>query len=146
MGKKANKEALNKLIEQVWNQGKLDLVDELVAPQYTILHDPGDPWEGQTLDREGYKQRVLYSRNAFPDLCFNINEFVATENRVVINWILTGTHRGDLAAVPASDKKISVSGLTIYYFSEGEISGHWQVINRLAFLAQVGMFDPMRQE
>ena len=146
MGKKANKEALNKLIEQVWNQGKLDLVDELVAPQYTILHDPGDPWEGQTLDREGYKQRVLYSRNAFPDLCFNINEFVATENRVVINWILTGTHRGDLAAVPASDKKISVSGLTIYYFSEGEISGHWQVIDRLAFLAQVGMFDPMRQE
>ena len=141
-----NKENLNKLIGQVWNKGKFDLVSELVAPQYTIHHDPGDPWERQTLDREGYKQRVLYSRNAFPDLCFNIKEFVAAEDRVVINWILTGTHRGDLSDVPASGKKIRLSGLTIYYFSEGKISGHWQVIDRLAFLAQIGIFGPLQQE
>lgn len=142
MTNNANKENLSNLIEQVWNKGELDIVDELVAPQYTVHHDPGDPWEGQTLDREGYKQRVLYSRNAFPDLCFYIKEFVAANDRVVISWILTGTHWGDLADMPATGKKISMSGLTIYYFSEGKISGHWQVIDRLAFLSQIGMLGP----
>lgn len=138
-----NKDNLKTLIEQVWNKGNLDLVDQLIAPQYTIHHDPGDPWEGQSLNWEGYKQRVLYSRNAFPDLCFNIKGFVATEDRVAINWILTGTHRGDLADIPASGKTISISGLTIYYFRNGKLSGHWQVIDRLAFLAQLEMFGPI---
>ena len=118
----------------------------LLRPNTPSTMTPGDPWEGQTLDKEEYKQRVLYSRNAFPDLCFNIKEFVTSEDRVVINWVLTGTHQGDLADVPATGKKISMSGLTIYYFGEGKISGHWQVIDRLAFLAQIGMFGHVRQE
>ncbi len=145
MNKDANKENLNRLIEQVWNNGKLNAVDELVAPTYTIHHDPGDPWEGKTLDRDQYKQRVLYSRNAFPDLNFNINEFVPTENRVAISWFLTGTHLGNLAEVPASGKEISISGLIIYYFENGKISGHWQVIDQLAFIAQIGMFGSMQE-
>jgi steroid delta-isomerase-like uncharacterized protein len=134
-----NKDVLNQFIEQLWNRGNFDLLDKLVAPRYTIHHDPGDPWEGQTLSRDEFKKRVLYSRTAFPDLCFTINEFVAEKNRVVISWYLTGTHKGDLAQVPASGKKIRLSGLTIYYFSDGKINGHWQVIDQLAFLAQVGM-------
>lgn len=137
---KKNRDILTQLIEQVWNKGELNVVDELISPQYTIHHDPGDPWEGQTLDRDTFKKRVLYSRTAFPDLCFTLKEFVAAQDKVAISWYLTGTHEGDLAEIPATGEKINMSGLTIYYFSEGKITGHWQVIDRLAFLAQVGYF------
>ena len=139
-----NEESLKRLIEQVWNNGVLDAVDELIAYQYTIHHDPGDPWEGKTLDQNQYKQRVLYSRNAFPDMKFNINESIPSENRVVISWLLTGTHLGNLVEVPASGKKISISGLTIYYFENGKISGHWQVIDQLAFVTQIGLFGSLQ--
>ena len=134
-----NQANLKRYIEEVWNNGNLTLIDELVSTTYVIHHDPGDPWEGQTLDHEELKKRVLYSRNAFPDLHFAINEFVPGENKVAISWFLTGTHKGDLARVPASGQKIKISGMTIYYFDDDKISGHWQVIDQLAFLAQVGM-------
>ena len=141
-----NKDKLIQLIEQVWNNGNLDLVEELIAPQYTIYHDPGDPWEGQSLDRAAYKERVLYSRNAFPDLHFAIKEFVPAEDKIAISWYLSGTHAGELARVPASGKKINVSGISIYYFSNGKFTGHWQVIDQLAFTLQIGMFVPPESE
>jgi len=141
-----NKNKLNQLIEQVWNNGNLDLVEELIAPQYTIYHDPGDPWEGQSLDRAAYKERVLYSRNAFPDLHFAIKEFVPAEDKIAISWYLSGTHAGALARVPASGKKINISGISIYYFSNGKFTGHWQVIDQLAFTLQIGLFAPPENE
>ncbi|RME97456.1 MAG: hypothetical protein D6768_19620 [Chloroflexi bacterium] len=134
-----NQAILIHFIEQIWNQGNFDDVESVVAPRYTIHRDPGDPWEGQTLDRETFKKRVLYSRTAFPDLRFIIEEVVAAAGKVAIGWYFTGTHRGDLPGVPASGQKINMPGLTIYYFNQGQISGHWQVIDRLGFLAQVGL-------
>ena len=134
------KNKLSMLLEQVWNKGNLDLVDELIAPPYTIHHDPGDPWDGQSLDHAAFKERVLYSRNAFPDLHFAVQEYVPAEEMVAVSWYLSGTHEGNLAEVPATGKKINLSGITIYYFSNGRITGHWQVIDQLAFLSQIGMF------
>jgi steroid delta-isomerase-like uncharacterized protein len=134
------KNKLSMLLEQVWNKGNLDLVDELIAPQYTIHHDPGDPWEGQSLDHAAFKERVLYSRNAFPDLHFAVQEYVPAEEMVAVSWYFSGTHEGNLAEIPATGKKINLSGITIYYFSNGRITGHWQVIDQLAFLSQIGMF------
>jgi len=134
------KNKLSMLLEQVWNKGNLDLVDELIAPQYTIHHDPGDPWDGQSLDHAAFKERVLYSRNAFPDLHFAVQEYVPAEEMVAVSWYLSGTHEGNLTEIPATGKKINLSGITIYYFSNGRITGHWQVIDQLTFLSQIGMF------
>jgi len=54
--------------ERVWNAGDHDSVDELLAPEYHVRSDPGDPWDGQTLSRDGFKQRLAISRAPFPDL------------------------------------------------------------------------------
>jgi predicted ester cyclase len=66
------------------------------APQYTIHSDPGDPWEGQRLDRRTYEERVGYSRHAFPDLAFTVHETVLAGDRVAVRWSAEGTHAGDL--------------------------------------------------
>ena len=49
-------------MQKVWSAGDLDAVDNLVGDEYVIHSDPGDPWEGQTLSREIYKERLLISR------------------------------------------------------------------------------------
>lgn len=136
---KDNQATLTRLLEEIWNQGSLALVEEIIASPYTIHHDPGDPWEGQSLDHETFKQRVMYSRKAFPDLHFDVQGYIAAEEKVVVNWFLTGTHQGPLNDVPPTGKKISISGITIYYFESGKVSGHWQVIDQLGFIAQVGL-------
>lgn len=55
-----NKLILERFIAEVWSNGNLDVVDELVAPQYVISRDPGDPWEGKTLDLSEFKKRVIF--------------------------------------------------------------------------------------
>jgi steroid delta-isomerase-like uncharacterized protein len=139
MSQLTNKEIVLKLIDEIWNKGNLDTVDELVCPQYVIKNDPGDAYEFQTLDLSAFKQRVKFTRDAFPDVQFSIKDVLCEGDKVAISWFMSGTQKGDLPNLPAAGKKINVSGLTIYYVSGGKITGHWQVIDRLSVLAQLGI-------
>ena len=135
---------VRELHDIVWTSGELSAVDRLVAPQYVIHSDPGDPWEGQTLDRATYRQRVRYSRTGFPDLTFTIHDLIATEHRVCVRWSAEGTHAGDLVGLPATGKRLRFTGQTIYDIVGGQVAGHWQVVDRLGFLQQLRGADAQR--
>ena len=128
---------VRELHDVVWSAGELSAVDRLVAPRYVIHSDPGDPWEGQTLDRAAYRERVSYSRAAFPDLVFTLHDVIATARRVCVRWGAEGTHAGDLPGLPATGKRLRFAGQTIYDLAGGQVAGHWQVIDRLGFIQQL---------
>ena len=132
-----NKEMLTRFLQEVWTDGNIDAVDQYLAPQYTIFHDPGDPWDGKTLDITGYKERVQQSRTPFPDQQFIIQEMLAEGDKVACAWQWTGTHLADMPGFPASGKSVAISGLTIYSFDNGRIAGHWQVTDRLGVYQQL---------
>jgi steroid delta-isomerase-like uncharacterized protein len=132
------KTILTLFMDQVWNSGDTDQIADFVAPQYEIRSDPGDPWDGQVLDHNTFKERVSYSRDAFPDLHFEIQEMIAEDEKVVASWIMSGTHAGDLPQLPATDRPFSISGMTIYYFEGNILTGHWQTFDQLVFLSQIG--------
>jgi steroid delta-isomerase-like uncharacterized protein len=131
------KEILTRFIQEVWNDGDIDAADQYVAPRYTIHHDPGDPWEKQELNLEGYKERVRRSRAPFADQCFSIQALFADGNAIVMTWLWSGTHTGDLAGFPASGRPITTSGATVYYFDGDRLTGHWQVTDRLGIYRQL---------
>lgn len=122
---------------QTWSQDDLTGLDSLIAEKYTIFSDPGDAWEGQTLDRATYRKRLLVSRRAFPDLVFEIMQLIQENDRVAVIWRATGTHLGDLRGIPATGKRLSFSGQTFYLIENGKAAGHWQVIDRLGFIQQL---------
>lgn len=131
---------LRKFMDQIWNSGNYTNVSTLVSEQYVVKHDPGDAWEGQTLNRDQFIERVMYSRNAFPDLRFDIQELIVEEQQVVAFWIMSGTHQGDLHNLPATGRAFRISGITIYSFDdEGMVCGHIQAYDRLGFVAQMGL-------
>jgi steroid delta-isomerase-like uncharacterized protein len=134
-----NAQRLVQFMEQVWNTGDVAAVDRFLADQYTIHSDPGDPWEGQTLSREGFRNRLVTSRAPFPDLRFELGDVVADGDRVAVSWIMRGTQLGDLGGRPPTGRPIEVRGMTIYYFSHGRISGHRQVVDRLTVARQLGL-------
>jgi len=121
----------------VWSEGDLGAIERLVAPRYTIHSDPGDPWEGRTLDRAGYAERVGYSRAAFPDLVFTIDEAITAGDRVAVRWHAEGTHAGDLRGLPATGRRLGFAGQTFYAIEGGQVAGHWQVVDRLGFVDQL---------
>lgn len=133
------KSILQAFMQHIWNEGDFSLLDTYVSEQYTVRNDPGDAWNGQTLDRQTFQTRVMYSRNAFPNLKFDIQEMVAEDNRVVASWIMSGTHLGDLSNLPATGKSFAISGMTIYYFDGDQVCGHTQAYDRLGFIGQMGI-------
>jgi steroid delta-isomerase-like uncharacterized protein len=133
-----NQSILREFIERVWNRGELEAVDTFVAPAYTIHSDPGDPWHGRTLDRSAFVRRLVESKAPFADLKFTLSEVVSEGERVAVSWVLTGTHTADLGELRATGNAIRVEGMTIYSFERGRLTGHRQVVDRLAVLQQLG--------
>ncbi|HET6439844.1 MAG TPA: DUF2239 family protein [Anaeromyxobacter sp.] len=118
----------------VWSEGDEAAIDRLVASRYVIHSDPGDPWDGQTLSRDGYVRRLRYSRSAFPDLRFTVHDCVAAGGRVAVRWSAQGTHAGELPGLPPTRRRLTFAGQTIYELRDGRVAGHWQVIDRLGFI------------
>jgi steroid delta-isomerase-like uncharacterized protein len=134
------KTTLQSFINEVWNNGDFTNLGDYVARTYKIKHDPGDLWEGQILDADEFKVRVMYSRNAFPDLHFDLQEMISETDKVTVRWTMSGTHQGDLPHLPATGKPFSITGMTFYYFDGSKLCGHSQTFDQLAFLSQIGAF------
>jgi steroid delta-isomerase-like uncharacterized protein len=134
-----NSRTLLRFMEQAWNAGDVSQIERFVAEQYTIFSDPGDPWDGRTLSRAEFVERLLASRAPFPDLRFDVAEMVPEGDRVAISWTMRGTQRGPMGDRPPSGRAISAHGMTIYYFLDGLLVGHRQVVDRLTVARQLGL-------
>ena len=134
-----NARILAEFMEAVWNRGDANAVDRFVADEYMIHSDPGDPWDGATLSRTGFKERLAASRAPFPDLHFEMAEVIADGERVAIAWTMRGRQTGPLGPLPPTGRRIEVQGMTVYYFRDGRITGHRQVVDRLAVARQLGI-------
>ncbi len=132
------KRLLAAFLDDVWSLGDIDACDRYVGASYTIQHDPGDPWDGKTLDRAAFKDRVRQSRAPFPDQRFHVQSMLEDDGRVAVAWTWAATHAGDLPGFPATGRMLKMSGLTIYEFDgDGLLSGHWQVSDRLGIFQQL---------
>src|SRR5690606_17580698 len=119
-----------------YNQKKLDVADELIAPDY-VLHDPASPHFRGGL--EGYKQfQVTYLR-AFPDAHLTVDDQIAAADEVVTRWTTRGTQTGDLPGIPATGKQVTVTGITISRIENGKIVEDWQEWDQLGMLRQLGV-------
>lgn len=132
------KQRLAAFLKAVWDDGDAEAAELYVADSYTIGHDPGDPWAGQTLDKAGFMDRVRQSRAAFPDQAFAVQAMLADGDSVAVTWLWTGTHIGDLPGFPATHEVIRMSGATVYGFdAEDRLTGHWQISDRLGVFQQL---------
>lgn len=129
-----NKELTRRIFNEVWNQKKLGLIDELVSPDY-IHHDSGTATVQTGI--EGYKQFVRLFQNAFPDIRFTIQDEISEGDKVVIRWTVTGTHRGDLPDLPATNKAISLSGISIARLKDGKGIESWNNWDGLGMMQQL---------
>jgi len=132
-----HKAILRQFLQDVWSNGDVESCERYIAPKYTIRHDPGDPWDRRELDLAGYQDRVVKSRAPFPDQVFTVQELIGEDNKVVVSWLWNATHRGDLPGFPATGRRITMSGITIYDFEADRLRGHWQLTDRLGVYSQL---------
>ena len=128
-----NKAHIRRVIEEVYNRGHLDLVDEVAASDLVIHAGPQD-----IRGREGARQYVAALRAGFPDLRFTIEDQIAEGDMVVTRWTARGTHTGQFQSIPATGKQIRLMGTDIDRMIDGKVVECWAHVDELGLMQQLG--------
>ncbi|OLC25191.1 MAG: hypothetical protein AUG06_11900 [Actinobacteria bacterium 13_1_20CM_2_65_11] len=136
------KELMRRFVEEVWNQGNLDVVDQLAAPG-CVTHDPAAPG-GELRGPDGIKQLVSMYRKAFPDTRFVINDLIVEGDEVAGRFTASGTHKGALMGIAPTGKRVSITGLTITRFQDGKQVESWASYDQVGMLQQLGALPSMQ--
>ena len=137
------KTLVRRFFEEVWNQGNLDVLDEIIASDYDPHPLPNDSDFGR--GPAGQKQFVNQYRLAFPDTHFTVEAQLAEGDVVATRWTADGTHTGDLMGIPASRQQVTVTGMTINRIANGKLSEGWANFDQLGLLQQIGAIPAQRQ-
>ena len=132
-----NKALARRNVEEIWNQGNLSVIDELVAPNATF-HDPSVPG-GKFTGPEGFRQFVQIYRGAFPDVRITIEDLIAEGDKVVSRWTATGTHKGQFMGIAPTNKHSTVTGVNIERFQNGKVVEGWANYDMFGMLQQMGV-------
>jgi len=130
-----NKKIIQRYYSEVWNQGKLDVLDVLLDQQY-INHTPSVP--GPPPGPKGLKPIVAAIRKAFPDLHYEIKDIIVNDSMAVARVVMTGTQLDSLFDLPPTGKKISVNQINIEKIRNGKVIEHWRVTDELSLMRQLG--------
>ncbi|MBO9635439.1 MAG: ester cyclase, partial [Chitinophagaceae bacterium] len=132
--KEQNERMVKRYYNEVWNEGKLNVLDELLAAGY-INHTPSTP--NPPIGPDGLKPIVAAIRKAFPDLHYEIKDVIVNDSMAVARVIMTGTQTHSLFGLPPSGKKASVNQITIEKIINGKIVEHWRVTDELTMMKQL---------
>src|SRR5579864_7536996 len=91
--------------EEIFNQGRLDVADEVVAPDF-VWYSPGFPEFSP--GAPAVKRFAAALREAFPNLHLELVETIAEGNKVVDHWVATGTHQGEWLGLRPTGKPITI--------------------------------------
>jgi steroid delta-isomerase-like uncharacterized protein len=127
-------DASKRVIEEGFNQGNLDVIDELSTEDF-VAHDPlsGDE------NREAAKASMSMYRSAFPDLHFTIEDAFEAGDKVVIRWTGQGTFENELMGLqPTHERGEPVGGITIDRFEGGKIAESWTSWDTFQLMKDLG--------
>jgi steroid delta-isomerase-like uncharacterized protein len=133
-----NKAIVRRLYEEVWNKRKLQVMSELVSPSHAI-HDP--IYSGPSIGPEVYRGQVAMFVTGFPDARLAIEDTVAEQDKVAVRWTISGTHKGEFLGIPATNKKVSVDGITIHILAKGIIMDTYVSLDIWGLMQQLGVIS-----
>ncbi len=126
---------MRRWFKEVWNEGRVqtiyDLVDENViavgqdAPGIEI-HGPAD-----------FLRLYNRLRGAFPDIKITIEDVFGADDKVTLRWSAVMTHTGDQLGMPATNKKVQITGISVAQIENGKIIRGWDNWDQLGLMQQL---------
>ena len=129
------KTKLDRIPLEIYNQGRLQFIDELYAPEYVERM----PQPGMAPTREGFKQFVTSLRTAFPDLHYTIDDTIEVGDKFVTRLTASGTMRGEFAGMPATGKRATWTEIHIVRVANEHVVEHWGLVQELGMMVQLGV-------
>ena len=123
-------------IEEVYNKGNLEIVDELMAPD--VFDHAAVPEHQHGLD--GFKHVIEWVRNISSDVHYDVDDIIAEGDKVAVRMTQSGTHTGTLReGHPPTGKRFSVDYVHWFRLADGKVAELWAVRDDLSRLQQLDL-------
>ena len=130
MSKDAQVGIVNKITDEVWNKGNIDVLRQVVTSDFKY-HDPVAGSEDLPID--GYEQfisRILAANSA---IHYSILEMTVGESVIAIHYKFKGTYR--------TGKQVEHEGAVFYHFEGDKIVRIVDIWDALSIRKQLGLIE-----
>jgi len=135
----ANKAVVLRVFDEVINQGRLEVAEELTTPT-TQVHVPfAHPGHGTS----GLQKIASGLREGFPDIRVHVDEILDVGDTVVVRWRTTRqTHTGEYRGLPPTGKEVRVTAIHWFRLENERIVEFWLEMDQLNAIRQMGVVAP----
>jgi steroid delta-isomerase-like uncharacterized protein len=126
---------ISRIVEEAFNHGNLDVVDELLSPDHFAHNAFGMGPNGP----QGLKCLIAMFRSAFPDLHFSLEDEIREGDKIAARWTMRGTHKGLFLGNPPTGRPVEAQGIIFARTVNGQIVEDWTVMDQMGILQQLGI-------
>ena len=137
-----NKAVLRRILSEVFEKGRLEVLDELLTEDFVNHRTP----PGVSPGIEGVKQIVQMERAGFPDLRYTVERDVEEGDFIMQSALAEATHLGPMFGVPATGRRVSWRQVHIARMENGRMAEHWGVSDLASLWVQIGRTPPISRE
>ncbi len=128
-----NKQLVRRFIDEIFAAGRIEAIDELVAPDF-MSHTWGFTDDG----RQKLKAATEHVHASLSDVAFSVEDLVAEGDRVAARVTSSATAIGDFMGVPAAGKHYTIGELHLFRIRDGMVAEHWHYHDGLGLMRQLG--------
>jgi steroid delta-isomerase-like uncharacterized protein len=125
-----------RLWTEALNRGDASVADDVFASD-GVVHINGSPDPNLSVD--GFKQMISGLFAAFPDLRFTVEDQIVAGDKVATRWTAEGTNSGAVGPVPATGRRVRLSGLIFDRVAAGKVVERWEQWDQMGMMQQLGL-------
>lgn len=140
MDNSAAEKATMMKIYAAFNTGNADALDNYIAED--AVDHAVDTMMTKKQGLAAVKDWLRANKAAFPDTKLTVNAIAASGDTVLSYYTFTGTNTGSFMGMPPTNKSVKANGVDIVVFKNGKAVEHWEVMDQLGFMKQMGLMPP----
>ena len=120
--------------KEVWDEGREESIESLMAPYGVAYGLPGGPIQGPT----AFKPVFRMFREALGDLSIEVVRTVTEGDVVAAHCHVIGQHSGSSLGGDPTGQSVDFWGITIVRVEDGKIVEGWNCFDMLSMYQQIG--------
>jgi len=133
-----SKTFLHRWFEDVWNQGREDTIDELVADD-VIAHGLTDQNGDNVVGKEDFRMFFRNFRSAFSDINVEVSDVMQDGDKMSALTRVRATHCGEGLGFCATNNNVDFSGILMVRLREGQMAEVWNYYDFMTMFGQLGV-------
>ena len=129
---------VHRWFEEVWNKGRIEAIDELLA-EGAVIHGLKGAMGEEVRGPEGFRPFFQAFHSAFPDIRITVETTVSEGNKIAAWCVVRGTHTEDGIGIAPTQKPIEFTGMCMVVVENGKMVEVWNSFDFLSFYQQLGV-------